>query len=639
MTVDDRLRQAARELRMASSDVSSGLDLRARRKWPVAMGLGLAIAVVVAVIAESALHGGGSVVSVGSPSAKTSATINPASLSLMNKRLSEYMQAVDTADSTAALRAGHPNWWQGSTNTGPVVDGGTVIAVAAFSWDPRSPVLVLSYSGGEWRPIAYPPDPWCPCQDSAPNPSTIDLRLPIQVGDVTGDGRPDFLISMTAADTTPGAVLSQDGAAPGQWRYVPFTGSFPTTTKLGGSPSIQADHLVSTFNECQPSCALGQKFQITWTYQPATGEFSATSSYSLLPKTPPPPTDVGVLQGFAPESSTTWWAIVRSSLDSHAYVVRTTDSGQSWRNVFTPAGQAISASVFLSPDTALIAPGDQAGSPALYRTTNGGGSWQKVGTDPGGCELEFVDLLHGWCINIGAAGGSETVGLQRTTDGGATWTEVSSTGLSTGGSSTPGSLPFACDKTIIFTSDTVGWASSSFCNGGNPYLYRTVDAGIHWYPLPTIPLPAGTATPAGAGLSQPAVQGSNLAVAETIGGSPATVIAASANNGQSWKSQLISSPTQAWNVDLIDPAHWRLTNGDEIMATDDAGAHWRTWTPTAAMKGPGTFGGADRFDFLTPLQGWALPGSDGGGPFWWTDDGGTAWKPVKIVAGPYVFPP
>lgn len=639
MSVDDRLRQAARELVAANSHASPRTDLQPRRRpRPIAIGAGLAAAALGVAIAVSTLRGGDTVVAVTSPSAKTSPTIDPAARSLMTKRLAEYMQVVDEADSLGAMQAGHTGWWHGSIHTGPVLDGGTVIAVAAFSWDPRSPLLVLSYSGGEWHPIAYPTDPWCPCQGFTPEPSTIDLTIPIQIGDVTGDGRPDFLISMTAAGTTPGAVLSQDGAAPGQWRYLPFTGQFPTTTTLAGSPSIRGDHIVSNFNECQPNCALGKHFQLTWTYEPATGEFQASSSYSLIPKTPPPPPDVGALQAFAPESSTTWWAILESSLDSHAYVVRTSDSGQSWQNVFTPAGQAISASAFLSVDTAWIAPGDQATSPPLYRTTDGGRSWQRVGTDPGGCELEFVDLLHGWCIDIGAAGGSETVGLERTTDGGATWSEVSRTGPPPGGGSTPGSLPFGCDKAITFSSDTVGWASS-FCNGGSPYLYRTVDAGVHWYPLPTIPLPPGTPKPAGAGLSRPAVRGSNLAVAESIGGTGATVIATSSNNGQSWKSQLISSSTQPWNVDLIDPTHWRLTNGTELMATDDAGAHWRTSTLTVAMNGPGTFGLADTLDFLTPLQGWAMPGTDGGGPFWWTDNGGATWKPVKIAAGPYLFPP
>ena len=35
-----------------------------------------------------------------------------------------------------------------------------------------------------------------------------------------------------------------------------------------------------------------------------------------------------------------------------------------------------------------------------------------------------------------------------------------------------------------------------------------------------------------------------------------------------------------WNVDLIDPTHWRATDGDVIVSTDDAGARWNRWTPS-----------------------------------------------------------
>jgi photosystem II stability/assembly factor-like uncharacterized protein len=228
------------------------------------------------------------------------------------------------------------------------------------------------------------------------------------------------------------------------------------------------------------------------------------------------------------------------------------------------------------------------------------------------------------------------VRLYRTSDGGSTWSLVSRTAL-TGPGSTPGALPPGCDKTISFTSPTVGWARS-YCNGGDPYLYTTSDGGSHWHPVTAVPLPPGTPAPAGAGLSPPVVQGSHLAVAETIDGRPgATVIATSSDNGKTWQSQLVPTSPQPWKVDLIDPTHWRLTNGTELMSTNDAGAHWRTSTPTIPMKSPGTYGAADSLDFLTPLNGWAIPSPDGG-PFWRTDNAGSTWTAVHITAGPYNLP-
>jgi hypothetical protein len=54
-------------------------------------------------------------------------------------------------------------------------------------------------------------------------------------------------------------------------------------------------------------------------------------------------------------------------------------------------------------------------------------------------------------------------------------------------------------------------------------------------------------------------------------------------------------------ADLIDPTHWRLTNGTVLMATDDAGAHWRRWTPTVTMHGED--GVVLTLDFVSALTG------------------------------------
>jgi hypothetical protein len=74
---------------------------------------------------------------------------------------------------------------------------------------------------------------------------------------------------------------------------------------------------------------------------PSSPTTSPMPSRTTVPA--PPSTvagDYGVLQSFQPESTTTWWAVVASNLTSQAYVVRTTDSGHSWQDVFTPQGKA-----------------------------------------------------------------------------------------------------------------------------------------------------------------------------------------------------------------------------------------------------------------------------------------------------------
>ncbi len=41
--------------------------------------------------------------------------------------------------------------------------------------------------------------------------------------------------------------------------------------------------------------------------------------------------------------------------------------------------------------------------------------------------------------------------------------------------------------------------------------------------------------------------------------------------------------------------------------------------------------------FLSPLVGFAVPDGNNG-PLWWTSDGGKAWKPVTVAAGPFTLP-
>lgn len=145
-----------------------------------------------------------------------------------------------------------------------------------------------------------------------------------------------------------------------------------------------------------------------------------------------------------------------------------------------------------------------------------------------------------------------------------------------------------------------------------------------------MPLPAGAPDPSGSELSTPVVRGSNVAVVYSIGGQPgATAIVTSSDGGRSWRSQLIPGAHRYWNVDLVDPTHWRATDGTVFTATDDAGAHWRTSTPPVAMKSPD--GIMFTPEFLTPLVGWAVPGrTSNGGALVQTVDGGVTWTPVNV---------
>jgi photosystem II stability/assembly factor-like uncharacterized protein len=354
--------------------------------------------------------------------------------------------------------------------------------------------------------------------------------------------------------------------------------------------------------------------------------------------------DSGVLQEFTPLSATSWWAIVADNLEPKGWVVRTVDGGRHWRDVKSPTG-FVGSSYFLSADVAWIEAGF-VGYPKtapLYRTRDGGETWQHIGTVPNACDLQFVDELHGWCTIIGAAAGSEAVDLFRTSDGGVTWARVSRSTFTHAGAppSTPGALPVGCDKSVTFTSPTVGWSPFA-CSAGTgrpPPLYQSTDGGATWHALAPVPfpkLPDGVVGDSGGSLGTPVVQGTDVAMAVSIRGQlGATGIATSADSGNTWRTQLVPNPTKEWFVHLIDPTHWRLVDGTVLMTTDDAGDHWRTTTPNVSMNGP--HDSPVGLTFLSPGLGWAIPDVNGG-PLSWTTDGGSTWKPITVTAGPYRFP-
>jgi photosystem II stability/assembly factor-like uncharacterized protein len=337
------------------------------------------------------------------------------------------------------------------------------------------------------------------------------------------------------------------------------------------------------------------------------------------------------VQDFTPVSASTWWAVV---VGRRYRVARTVDSGRHWRNV-TPGPKFFGTSDFLDADDAWLEGGSVASTPgadAIFRTVDGGRSWQRVGAVPSDCELEFVDARHGWCSGTGAAAGSEAVTLWRTIDGGTTWKLASRGAFAEAGPppSTPGALPTGCDKFVVFTSPTFGWAPFQ-CNGGGPDMYGSTDAGETWHQLPPIALPPGSDTDCGTYLSAPAVHGNDIAVSLRIGCAPSHVfVITSTEGGGRWRTQPVPHATRPWTADLIDPVHWRLTDGSVLMSTGDGGAHWQTTPlpPSLRHLQPN----APTLQFLTPTLGWML-NEPNGAPLAWTRDGGATWKRIVVTTG------
>lgn len=200
-------------------------------------------------------------------------------------QLNALLASQATKEAGAARAAGQT--WNGYLHTPPVADGGGLVAVVAFSYDPGlKPLRVLAFRDDHWSvTVALPPVPgqgFVTPQGAVMNSFWL-ANFPgatISVADVTKDGRPDFLIPLNAADNVPGAVVSQDGApAIAGWRYVPYTPGSSSTQQyvFARDARFQGNTLSTTFNNCNPDCADGTTSTVTWAYQNESGTFRATN--------------------------------------------------------------------------------------------------------------------------------------------------------------------------------------------------------------------------------------------------------------------------------------------------------------------------------------------------------------------------
>ena len=337
-------------------------------------------------------------------------------------------------------------------------------------------------------------------------------------------------------------------------------------------------------------------------------------------------------------TATDGWAV--GQVPTGRIVLQTSDRGMHWQNVSPQvAPTSISSTYFAGSADAWLAtgvPGDSANNSTttvtVYSTHDSGRTWQSgvpfsvPGGGPG--SMDFIDAQHGWMmVGLGAAAGSEAVEILQTVDGGMHWQQVS---LTSGypNQSTPGSLPFSCDKTDIGFSDVnTGWAAGA-CPGGPIFLFVTHDSGRTWQ-RQTLPPPPGYAanlfSQCQCAFDPPVFFSSRAGVfdIQIYEATPSSYLYVTADGGATWTPRKLPTLPSQGEVNFTDANDDWMTDGKQVYSTHDGGQSWVS-VGQLPISGDNLVGGVD---FVDTHDGWLTDGKQ----IYVSRDGGKTWSAIAPV--------
>lgn len=334
---------------------------------------------------------------------------------------------------------------------------------------------------------------------------------------------------------------------------------------------------------------------------------------------------------------------VAFAVGTNSTLMKTTDSGRSWRLIPFDRYYEFNSIEFIDADNGILA----ANEGNMYRTSDGGESWELT---PLFVEMFMTDVFMLDRRNAIAVGGN-IIGQNivfRSTDGGVSWTRGQAPELT------------AVFNGVWFTDSLNGWLVA---DGG--YILRTTDAGHNWEVQ-------AVADDKWGAVRLLDIVFVNRDLAFIVGDDG--VMLRSVDGGESWSKHFSGSINDLYSIVFIDSLRG-VAVGDRAVYTTDGGETWlenrpgvglervsasaesgwmmavgayggmvtssdsgRTWDRNSGTE---FFGSVEAMDFCDLNHGIAV-GERGG--IAWTHDGGTNWEltlsvgPVDVLVAGYPVP-
>ena len=256
--------------------------------------------------------------------------------------------------------------------------------------------------------------------------------------------------------------------------------------------------------------------------------------------------------------------------------------------------------IFLNPNQAwIISPSSDLRTGVLYRSFDGGNSWQNNSIPFGKAELFFLDASLGWALaDRGSDDGSQAVDIYSTANGGLTWVLIHQ--VEFGQDNINGMLPFDGKKSgIKFSNINRGWITGTNDALGEFYLFTTQDSGLTWN-RQILPLPAGYQ--ASEVTTFPPLFFSSLVgllPVQMKQVSNSTDFYTTSDGGTTWTS---TRPVPVSGLeDCISSLICRVWSGSALASTEDGGITWLQQPTNVNLRNS-----LAQLDFVTPNIGYAL---------------------------------